>query len=113
LAIRVWLDPIQAEKDDAGAQGRTLVSVYKWMVATKEEKICGSHLHKIGVGGLTSNACLRGGNCGFQQGHVSYSVRTAELDYGFSMNLKNYGNREMINVADGFRAHARRRIVRA
>jgi hypothetical protein len=41
LAVGLRLDSIEAEEDDAGAQGGTFVSVNIWMVATEEEKICG------------------------------------------------------------------------
>jgi hypothetical protein len=83
------------------------------MIATNEEKICGSDFGYTGVNGLSSEARLRGGNGGFKQSHLPDSARTAELAYGLSMNLKHDSNREMINVTAGLRAHARRRIVRA
>ncbi len=83
------------------------------MVATKEEEICGSDFGCVGINGLTSEARLRGGNGGFEQRHLPDSVRTAELAYGLSMNLKNDSNREMIKMTAWLRAHARRRMVRA
>ena len=83
------------------------------MVGAEEEKVCSCHFDDVGVNGLTSEARLRGGNGGFEQRHLSDSVRTAELAYGLSMNLKNDSNREMIKMTAWLRAHARRRMVRA
>jgi hypothetical protein len=113
LAVGLRLNSIQTEKHDAGAQGRALVSINKWMVATKEEKICGSDLDYVSIHGLACEAGLRGCDGRFEQGRLPDSVRTAELAYGLSMNLKNYRNREIINVIARFRPHASRRIVRA
>ena len=103
---------IELQEDEAGTEGRALVSIDKGMVVAKIEEVGGCYIDRIAIGGSASETRLRGRYRRFEHGAVTKSARSTELGDGFGVDLLDDLHRQMEAVV-GIGVHARRFMVRA